>query len=132
MTFDAITIAGSGLSTHRRWIDAVSDNIANINTAATPGSADAFRERYVAVEADRDGQMGAFVRSVEFEEGEGRLVYEPNNPLANEEGYVRYPDIDLGEQMGYLIAAQRGYQASAGVVDRAKATYEAALQIGRG
>lgn len=131
MTFDAISIAGSGLSTHRRWIDAVSDNIANINTPATPGDDTAFRERYVAVQADRDGQMGAFVRSVEFEEGEGRLVFEPGNPLANDEGYVRYPDIDLGEQMGYLIAAQRGYQANAAVVDRAKGSYEAALQIGR-
>jgi flagellar basal-body rod protein FlgC len=42
------------------------------------------------------------------------------------------PDIDLGEQMSDLILAQRGYEANASVVDRAKATYEAALQIGRG
>jgi len=59
-------------------------------------------------------------------------VYEPSHPLADADGYVRYPDIDLASQMGQLIMAQRGYQANAAVVDRAKSTYEAALQIGRG
>jgi flagellar basal-body rod protein FlgC len=44
---------------------------------------------------------------------------------------VKYPDIDLASQMGQLIMAQRGYQANAAVVDRAKETYQAALQIGR-
>ena len=49
----------------------------------------------------------------------------------NAEGYVRMPDIDLGTQMADLIMAQRGYQANAAVVDRAKTAYEAALQIGK-
>ena len=55
----------------------------------------------------------------------------PTNPLADEDGYVRYPDIDMSSQMTQLIMAQRGYQANAAVVDRAKETYQAALQIGR-
>ena len=59
------------------------------------------------------------------------MVYEPQHPLADENGYVRYPDIDLGQQMSSLIMAQRGYEANAAVVDRAKTTYEAAIQIGR-
>ncbi len=129
MTFDAIGIAGSGLTAHRTWLDALSDNIANINTATSTDDA-AFRQRYVAVQADGDGG-GVRVVGAEFGDGEGRLVHEPSHPLADADGYVRYPDIDLGEQMGHLIMAQRGYQASAAVVDRAKATYEAALQIGR-
>jgi Flagellar basal body rod protein len=128
MTFDAIAIAGSGLTAHRVWLDAVSDNLSNMNTAV-PGDDAAFRQRYVAVEAADAG--GVEEPEVVFGSDEGRLIYEPDNPLANEEGYVRYPDIDLGEQMGYLILAQRGYEANAAVVDRAKTTYEAALQIGK-
>jgi flagellar basal-body rod protein FlgC len=58
-------------------------------------------------------------------------VHQPDHPLADEDGYVRLPDIDLGDQMSQLILAQRGYQASAAIVDRARNTYEAALQIGR-
>jgi len=128
MTFDAIGIAGSGMTAHRVWLDALSDNLANMNTAVS-GDDTAFQQRFVAVQADAAG--GVEPPSVVWGDDEGRLVYEPENPLANEAGYVRYPDIDLGEQMSHLILAQRGYQASAAVVDRAKTSYEAALQIGR-
>jgi flagellar basal-body rod protein FlgC len=62
----------------------------------------------------------------------GRLVYDPSHPLADAGGYVRYPDVDLGQQMGQLIMAQRGYQANLSVVDRAREAYQAALQLGRG
>jgi len=72
-----------------------------------------------------------YATGVELGPAEGRMVFEPNNPIADADGYVRYPEIDLAEQMGQLIMAQRGYQANAAVVDRAKTTYEAALQIGR-
>lgn len=129
MSFDAIGIAGTALTVHRKWLDAVSDNLANINTV-TATNGDAFQARYVAVEADRNGQ-GVHVSGAVFGDPEGRLVYEPEHPLADAEGYVRYPDIDMAAQMGSLIMAQRGYQANAAVVDRAKASYEAALQIGR-
>ncbi|WP_309069081.1 flagellar basal body rod C-terminal domain-containing protein [Microbacterium sp.] len=129
MTFDAIGIAGTGLTVHRKWLDALSDNIANINTA-TPTEGAAFQERYVAVQNSPDSP-GVYVAGIELGDPEGRMVYEPDHPLADEEGYVRYPDIDLGDQMSQLILAQRGYEANAAVVDRAKTTYEAALQIGR-
>ncbi len=58
-------------------------------------------------------------------------MYDPENPVANKEGYVRKTSIDLGTQMSELIMAQRGYQANAAVVDRAQSIYQAALQIGK-
>jgi len=63
---------------------------------------------------------------------DGRIVNEPTNPLADEDGNVKYPDIDLGDQMGQLIMAQRAYQANLAVVDRAKDAYQSALQLGKG
>lgn len=126
---DAIGIAGTALTVHRKWLDAVADNLANVNTA-TATSGDAFRARYIVARADASGQ-GVHVDGVEFGDAQGRIVHEPNHPLADEDGNVRYPDIDMSEQMGALIMAQRGYQANAAVVDRAKETYQAALQIGR-
>lgn len=129
MTFDAIGIAGTGMTVHRKWLDAVSDNLANINNAsATSGSA--FQARYVLAQAGQ-GTSGVYVAGAKWGSAEGRMVYQPDHPLADKEGYVRYPDIDMAEQMGSLIMAQRGYQANAAVVDRAKETYQAALQIGK-
>src|SRR5215218_8018932 len=95
--FDTLGIAGSSLMVHRKWLDAVSDNMANINTV-NPFDAEPFRERLI--------------------------VYEPDHPLANEEGYVRYPDVDMGDQMVALLMAQRGYQANLAVVERATNAYQ--------
>jgi flagellar basal-body rod protein FlgC len=129
MTFDAIGIAGTGLTLHRKWLDAISDNMANINTAK-PTDGAAFQARYIVAQ-EGEGVSGAYVAGAAYGSAEGRMVYEPDNPIADAKGYVRYPDIDLSSQMGALIMAQRGYQANAAVVDRAKETYQAALEIGR-
>ena len=129
MGLDALGIAGTGLTLHRKWLDAVADNIANANTAtATSGAA--FQARYIVAQ-EGEGVSGAYVAGTAQGDAEGLLVYEPDNPIADADGYVRRPDIDLAEQMGELIMAQRGYQANAAVIDRAKTSYEAALQIGR-
>ena len=131
--FDALSISGSGLSAHRKWLDAVSDNIANINTVSSTDG-DAFKERFVVAQAVDygSGEGGVRVAGAEFGSGEGRLVYEPDHPLADADGYVRYPDIDLTEQMTQLIMAQRGYQANLSSVERATDAYKAALNLGKG
>ncbi|WP_454085653.1 flagellar basal body rod protein FlgC [Georgenia sp. Marseille-Q6866] len=131
MTFDAIGIASTGMTVHRKWLDAVSDNLANVNNASSTDGA-AFQARYVVATAMSYGEpAGAQVAGIELGSAEGRLVHEPDHPLADEEGYVRYPDVDMSSQMTQLIMAQRGYQASAAVVDRARESYQSALQIGR-
>ena len=127
--FDSIGIAATGATTYRKWLDAVSDNISNMNDAVSPSAA-AFQARYVVAQPASDGN-GVQVGGIALGSAEGRLVYEPDNPLADGKGYVRYPDIDLSDQMGQLIMAQRGYQANLSVVDRAKDAYNAALQLGR-
>jgi len=131
--FDTLGISASGLLAHRKWLDAVSDNISNINTATSTDKS-AFKERYIEAQAVDygSGKGGVRVATAQFGSGEGRVVYEPKNPLADKDGYVRYPDIDLGDQMAQLIMAQRGYQANLSVIDRATKSYQAALQLGKG
>jgi flagellar basal-body rod protein FlgC len=78
------------------------------------------------------GEGGVQVAGARFGSGEGRMVHEPDNPIADANGYVKYPDIDLGDQMTELLMAQRGYQANLAVVERATNAYQAALQLGKG
>ena len=131
--FDSLGIAGSGLLVHRKWMDAVSDNLANANTATSTDS-DAFQERMIVVQAADygSGQGGVRVAGTQFGSAEGRLVYEPGNALADADGYVRYPDIDMADQMTQLIQAQRSYQANLSTIERATDAYRAALQLGKG
>lgn len=127
---DSLSISATGLHAHQTWLNALSDNIANINTA-TSTSGSAFQARYVEVTANSDGS-GVSVTGTSLGSATGRLVYDPTNPLADTGGYVRLPDEDLSEQMSDLIMAQRGYQANANVIDRAESQYQAALKIGTG
>ncbi|MGF1660903.1 MAG: flagellar basal body rod protein FlgC [Kineosporiaceae bacterium] len=130
--FSAFGIAGSGVAVHRKWLDAVSDNIANVNTVRRTDE-EAFRARYVVAQAVDygSGRGGARVAGIELGDDVGRLVYDPQHPLADEGGYVRQPDIDLSSQMTQLIMAQRGYQANLAVVERARDGYTAAVNLGR-
>lgn len=127
--FDAIGIAGTGVTVNRKWMDAVSDNLANINTAVRP-SDPAYEAKYVVAVEAADGK-GTQVAGIVTGSPEGKLVYDPTNPLANEQGYVKYPDIDMSTQMTSLIMAQRAYQANLSVIDRSKEAYQAALQLGK-
>jgi flagellar basal-body rod protein FlgC len=130
--FDAMSIAGSGLTVHRKWLDAVSDNLSNMNNVTSTDS-DAFQQRYVVAQASNYGNAGgATVAGVMFGSGAGRIVNEPGNPLADADGNVKYPDIDMAGQMTSLLMAQRGYQANLAVVERAQSAYQAALQLGSG
>jgi flagellar basal-body rod protein FlgC len=132
--FDAISTTGTGMKTYQTWLDAIANNIANINTVK-PTSGAAFQATYVEASANGAGSegvgTGVHVQAIPEGSAEGRLVYAPNNPQADKDGYVRMPDIDLGEQMGDMIMAQRALQANAAVVDRAKQSYQAAIDIGR-
>ncbi len=132
--FNAISTAHSGLNVYRTWLDATSDNIANANTV-TSTDEEAFQARRIlaaAVPGNGAGVGGgARVTGVEFSSPEGRLAYQPDHPLADEDGMVRTPDIDMSVEMTSLLMAQRGYQANLAVVERARDAYRAALQLGR-
>ena len=126
--FDMLGIAGSSLGMHQTWLDALSYNIANINTAR-PTSGAAFQAQYV--EAQAVPGAGVRVSGIALGDPTGRVVYQPDSPLADAKGYVRMPDIDLGSEMSQLIMAQRGFQAQAAVVKNAQDVYASALSIGK-
>lgn len=126
--FDLLGIAHSSLSTHQTWLDALGHNIANANTARRTDEA-AFQAQYVMAEAQATG--GVAVTGLAFGDAEGRMVHQPDHPLADENGYIRMPDIDMGAQMSQLIMAQRGFQAQTAVVRNAQDVYSSALSIGR-
>jgi flagellar basal-body rod protein FlgC len=129
--FGTMNTASSGLVVYRKWLDAVSDNIANINDVRSTSDS-AFQARYVVAQAANYGDAGGVqVGGIALGDAKGRLVYQPDHPLADAEGNVRVPDIDLADQMTQLIIAQRGYQANLAVVSRAQDAYTAALQLGR-
>jgi len=126
--FNMLRIADSALGAHQTWMDALSDNIANVNTyTSTSGSA--FQAQYPIFASDPNG--GVTVAGVAKSDAQGQEVSMPDSPLADANGYVRAPDEDMSSQMTQLIMAQRGYEASVSVTKTAQDTYTAAIGIGR-
>jgi flagellar basal-body rod protein FlgC len=126
--FDMLRIANTSLGFHQTWLDALANNIANINTA-TPTNQNAFQAQMVMARARPDG--GVDVAGIALSDPQGRVVNDPGNVLADAEGNIRLPDTDLASQMSQLVMAQRGFQASVQVTKDAQDTYSSALQIGR-
>jgi flagellar basal-body rod protein FlgC len=134
-------ISSTGVNFYKNSLDAIAYNVANINTVRSMEQG-AVRRQTVVGTADASpapsmvgtgGTVGNGVsfKMVQSDSGEGLVTFDPEHPLANEDGYVRRPDIDLTTEMADMIIAQRGYQANLAVIQRATESYQAALQLGK-
>lgn len=63
------------------------------------------------------------------DESEGRLVYEPTHPDADENGYVRYPNVNVVTEMVEMIMSQRAFEANVSVIESAKNIARDSLDI---
>lgn len=130
--FHSLSVSGSGMDVYQIWLDAISDNVANINNV-TSTDEPAFQERFVIARANESrGRMnGARVDRIEFGNPNGLEIYNPQHHLADEDGMVRVPDVDLAHQMTHMLVAQRAYQANVTAFRTARDAYQRALEIGR-
>ncbi len=119
------------MDVYQVWLDAIADNIANINTVTStdePG----FRERLVVARAvDGERPEGSRVDSIVLGDDQGNLIYDPTHPLADDNGMIKAPSVDLSQQMTHMIVAQRAYQANTAAFRAARDAYQTALEIGQ-
>jgi flagellar basal-body rod protein FlgC len=133
--FDAYPIAGSGMEVSHIWLDTIAGNIANMNDAVPGNFTPVYQEQVPVVEPLPPSSpggvgQGAVAITMAFSSPKGILAYQPRDPIADAQGYVRYPAVDLGQQMVDLVMAQTSYQANAAVITQAHAAYQSALTIG--
>lgn len=143
--FSSMEISASGLTAQRLRMDVISNNIANVNTTRTEEGGPYRRQRVVFQERKRDitfrdllegsylKQMGAGVRVVAIEEDPSpfKLVYDPSHPDADDNGYVRMPNVNIVTEMVDMISATRSYEANVTAINAAKSMINKALEIGR-
>lgn len=132
--FPTIDVGRTGIGFARYWMDVLAHNVANINTVREPGE-EPFRARQVFAQtlADQVAPTGSGVAvGAVLEDGaEAPVVHDPTHPLADEDGYVTMPVVDLAGQMSDLVIASRTYQANLRTVDTGREAYEAALRLGQ-
>ena len=140
--FGAIDAAGSGLSAERLRLDVISNNLANANTTRTAKGGPYRRQLVVYEPRDQFNDFGKMLAH-KLEAGKGvrvvgivedntpsPVVYDPNHPDADAEGYVRMPNINIVSEMVDMITASRSYEANVATISTAKAMAMKALEIG--
>lgn len=134
--FNIMNISSTGLSAQRFRIEIISTNIANSETTRTEKGEPYRRKVPVFQEVlrnvrGRKENGGVMVKSIYEDPSEFRIIYDPTHPDADENGYVRLPNVNIVREMVDMINAQRAYEANATAINTTKAMINAALQIGR-
>ena len=130
--FNVMTIAGSALTAQSARLNAVASNLANadsmVGADGQPYRAKQVMFRAMPVEG---GALGVRATQVVESAAPPRLVYDPTNPAANEQGYVAMPNVNPVEEMVNMIAASRSYQNNVEVLSAAKSLVQKTLAIGQ-
>lgn len=133
--FSTFDISTSGLVAQRTRLNAISSNLANMSTTRNElGEAEPYRPRYVTFQTDTDvkspaGGSGVRVGSIEMSTKPPLMKYQPGHPDADEQGYVRYPNVDMTTEMVDAMQATRAYEANIGVIEITKDLGQQSLRI---
>jgi flagellar basal-body rod protein FlgC len=120
--FNVFSIAGSALTAQSARLNATASNLANADSLVG-ADGKPYRAKQVvfkAMSVTPDGGVGVRVTGVVDSAAPGRLVYDPKNPAANEQGYVEMPNVNVVEEMTNMISASRAYQTNAEIMSTAK------------
>ncbi len=138
-------ISSSGMTAQSARLNAISSNIANINTTQTPEGGP-YRRKDVVFEAMPDARnFGEVLTSTNPKSNMQRvqvvdvvsdkkaplMKYDPDHPDANPQGYVAFPNINLMEEMTNMIQATRAYEANVSALQASKDMALSALELGR-
>ncbi len=136
--FSSMRVSATGLDAQTKRMNTISSNVANAETVGYHR-----KDPVVAATTDResfaeilDNQLDENIQGVQVQEiaedsRPQRMVYNPNHPQANADGYVEMPNINPVEEMANMISAQRSYEANVTAMNSAKQMAQKALEIGR-
>jgi flagellar basal-body rod protein FlgC len=130
---NVFAIAGSALTAQSQRLNAVASNLANADSA-TSSTGQPYRAKQVVFSAEpvtADGGLGVRVRQIIEDPAPARLVYDPKHPLADDRGYVIYPNVNVVEEMVNMISASRSYQSNVDVMNTAKQLLTRTLILGQ-
>jgi flagellar basal-body rod protein FlgC len=144
--FEAIGIAGSGLSAERIRMDVTAENLANADTTKAAGGQPYQRQEVVLQQAGESAFSGALSGAIQQAESSkptagvevagivsdatpDQQVYDPGNPEADAKGYVKMPNISTVTEMTDLISESQSYQSDVTAMQTAKSMFTTTLGL---
>ncbi|MCQ1057425.1 flagellar basal body rod protein FlgC [Photobacterium sp. ZSDE20] len=140
MSFSEIyQIAGSSMTAQTLRLNTIASNLANADAGSTT-EAGTYRSRkpvfstvYENSQFQTNQSAGARVQVLDVVPVEGELArrYEPGNPIADADGYVFYPNVDVVSEMADMMSASRSFETSVDVLGRARSMQQGLLKLGQ-
>lgn len=134
--FNVFDIAGSAMTAQSMRLNVVASNMANADSI-TSSNGQPYRAKQVVFQAQPlnatmpSGVAGVSVAKVIDDPSPMKMVYNPSNPYANDQGYVTMPNVDVVEEMTNMISASRSYQADVEMMNTAKSMIQRTLTLGQ-
>jgi flagellar basal-body rod protein FlgC len=135
--FNIFDVAGSALNAQTLRLNTTSSNLANANSASS-STDETYKARQpvfatmMSNEFDNEnGSVGVQVLGIVEKQEPGRAEYNPGHPLANEDGYVYMPNVNVIEEMANMISASRSYQTNVEVMNTAKQMLMRTISLGQ-
>lgn len=133
--FDAMDVSASALQAGRARLDAITENIANVETTRT-GDGGPYRRQQVVLstvsvggEGGASSLVGVRVAGIQPDASPLRRVYNPSHPDADADGYVLMPNVDLPTEMADMVLAARAYEANAAAFRAGRDSVRQALSM---
>lgn len=136
-------IAGSAMSAQSVRLNTTASNIANADSAAS-STDEVYRARkpvFAAIQQQATDGMtpsvadqasrGVQVKGIVESDAALDMRYQPDHPLADEQGYVMYPNVNVVEEMADMLSASRSFQTNVDVMDAAKTMMQRILTLGQ-
>lgn len=130
--FNVFNVAGSGMAAQSQRLNVVASNLANADST-TSASGQPYKAKQVvfsAVPVEGGGQ-GVKVTAVVEDNAPMKMVYDPKHPMADGQGYVAMPNVDVVGEMVNMISASRAYQNNVEVMNASKTMLLKTLTIGQ-
>jgi flagellar basal-body rod protein FlgC len=128
----SIAIAATGMRAQGGRMRIISENIANADSTATTPGGNPYRRRIVTFRSQLDHELGAQVVAmgrIAPDNSDFAVRHEPDNPMADAKGDVKYPNVNTLIEMTDFRDAQRSYEANLNVVSATKRMLQRTLDI---
>lgn len=131
----SMLIAASGMRAQSGRMRVIAENIANANSTAATANGTPYRRKVATITSDFDRQLGATVvesgKPVE-DMSDFRQQYDPGNPAADKQGYVKLPNVNPLVEVMDMKDAQRAYEADLNVMDATKSMLSRTVDLLKG
>jgi flagellar basal-body rod protein FlgC len=128
----SIAIAASGLRAQAGRMRIISENIANADSTAANAGAEPYRRKMASFKSEMDRALDAQVVAlgrVKTDPTEFRVKHEPGHPAADDNGNVKYPNVNSLVEMTDLREAQRSYEANVNVIGASRRMIQRTIEI---